>query len=72
MRSGDVVVAKTLPGEDDDVQEVSGTLQIVEVVLPKYTQYLVDGRNVDPKTVKKRSRRGKLGKSFRHRGLVER
>lgn len=51
--TGDRVRARTLPTSDGPGREIVGVLMVRELNEPRrYTQYLVDGRNVDETTIR--------------------
>lgn len=70
-KAGDLVTAKTMPGEDERARTVEGVLDVKVVTTLGYTQYTVGGFPVDKKTIRPAKRSGTLGKMFRHRGLVQ-
>lgn len=53
FRSGDIVTAMTLPGEEDDPKPITGSLEIRYVPVIDYFQYTVDGRTIDPDSVRR-------------------
>lgn len=69
MKTGDIVKAMTIGGEDEKSRWVEGALEVKRVKSLGYTQYVVNGFPVD-KTSIEPLRKATLDKSFRHRGLL--
>jgi hypothetical protein len=56
--AGSHVTAKTIPGEDEESKEVSGPLHVAHVEDLDYDHYVVDGRSVDPESIKTKKTAG--------------